>query len=62
MADNVTVQLGENSQEYMAWRLMGLVVNAEKRTPQNSDRAYLLATYEECLHVVKGHGQLKKKD
>jgi hypothetical protein len=66
MADNTTVHIGENSPEYIAFRLLQQIAHAEDTTlwgvagNKKPNRDYILTTYEECLHVVKGFGQKKK--
>lgn len=62
---NTTVHIGENSPEQVAYKLLVDVIKAEGKSTYHGegnavDRAYLLTTYEECLHVVKGYGQKKK--
>ena len=59
--DNTVVNLGENSPEQVAFKLLQLVANAEKKQLQsvmsasaNSDRKWILDTYVECLQAVKG--------
>lgn len=65
MADNTTVHIGENSPEYVAYRLFLDVMSAENKTFHSSstrqavDRAYILKTYHECRLVVSG---VKPKD
>lgn len=61
MADS-TVHIGENSPEQVAYKLLDLVMSAEKRTHQPhmanrdgntlADRKYILDTYAECLLAV----------
>lgn len=53
MADQGVVHIGENSPEYVALRLFELIRTAENRGDNNSDRAYILNTYEECLLAIK---------
>lgn len=60
MADSATVHIGENSLEYVAYRLLLDVMTAEGRTfhsgssKQIVDRAYILKTYHQCWQTVKG--------
>jgi len=53
MADEPVINLGENSAEYIAYRLLGNICIAEKRPINGSDRKWLLDTYAECLNAVK---------
>ena len=57
MADNTVVHIGENSPEQVAFKLMEKVANAEDKhfigSQKNTDRAWILDTYAECLQVVK---------
>lgn len=59
MADNTTVHIGENSPEYVAYKLMEIIANVENRElyghgKSPADRAYLLKAYAECLVAVRG--------
>jgi hypothetical protein len=54
MADSATVHIGENSAEQVAYKLFYDVMNAEKKSLSNVDRAYILKTYWECRRVVAG--------
>jgi hypothetical protein len=62
MADaNTLVQLGENSPEHVALKLVEMVAKLERRELVNNERAsnpanrkWLLDTYCECLTAVKG--------
>lgn len=62
MADrSAVVHLGENSPEYVAWKLYEHVMQVENdRRPFN--RKYLLDTYAECLDTVRGSRSYKKPD
>ncbi len=69
MADtNTTVHIGENSPEEVAYKLLERIAYVEGKgirsgvsaPPTKADRAYILTTYEECIHVVKGFGQKKR--
>ena len=59
MAEGTVVHIGENSPEYVAYRLMEAIAMAEKKTlpgrggSQDPDRAWLLRTYAQCVQVVK---------
>ena len=63
MADSAVVHLGENSPEYVAYRLLHEIMRTENkvgyaptdRSYQQADRKYILDTYAECLYAVKGH-------
>ncbi len=50
MADIPVVHIGENSPEFIAYRLMRDIVRLEKGA---GDRKKLLDTYAECLRTVK---------
>ena len=61
MADEAVVHIGENSPEYVAYRLLAHVarwegknLNARAGDSQAADRGYILDTYAECLEAVKG--------
>jgi hypothetical protein len=62
MVDASIIHLGENSPEYVAFRLMEKIAASEGRifsdrpngTHQSADRAWILATYRECLSAVMG--------
>ena len=66
MADGAIVHIGENSPEEVAHKLLVHIAFVEGKcirhgtTGEKADRAYILTTYEECIHVVKGYGQKKK--
>jgi len=59
MADPI-VHVGENSPEYVAFRLMEKIATSEGRvfsdrptgTQQTADRTWNLNTYQECLSAV----------
>ncbi len=60
MADAPVVHIGENSPEYVAYRLLESVARAEGKLltamagdPRAADRDYILNTYAECLEAVK---------
>lgn len=58
MADAAAVHIGENSPEYIAYRLMLNIASCEERTLHSgakaADREYILTTYQQCLRAVKG--------
>lgn len=68
MADAApVVHIGENSPEQVAWKLLGAVAYAEDKQVYHAssgdnpcDRAYILDTYAECLHAVRGYRSLPK--
>lgn len=57
MSDQTTVHFAENSPEHVAYKLMGLIANAEKINlagmGTNSNREWILKTYMQCLMSVK---------
>lgn len=62
MTDAPIVHIGENSPEHVAFKLMEKIASSEARvfhdrpngTQQLADRAWILATYQECLVAVLG--------
>lgn len=66
MAESTVVHIGENSPEHVARHLLHEVMTAERKTTgrggadgwTNADRKYLLDTFAECLHAVRGYRQL----
>ena len=62
MGDTSIVHVGENSPEYVAFRLMEKIAASEGRifndrpngTYQSADREWILSTYRECLSAVLG--------
>ena len=63
MADNNVVHIGENSPEQVAYKLLVDIARAEGNYAQmrfTADRQYILDTYAEALHAVKGHRLLGK--
>ncbi len=64
MSDSPVFNLGEGSPEYIAYKLLQDVMQAENRGLSTAagpaalqtlaDRVYLLNTYHECLMTVKG--------
>lgn len=65
MADKPqVVHIGENSPEYVAYKLMVDVMRLERKTTSTGDlsagwstaeRKYLLDTYAECLLAARGY-------
>jgi len=58
MADAV-IHIGENSPEYVAYRLLLDVMSAEDTSlhaggSKRANREYLLTTYRQCLRTVRG--------
>jgi hypothetical protein len=69
MADSKpVVQIGENSPEQVAYKLMELVAEIEEKSIQTkkpsapgwtaADRKWILDTYSECLQAAKGYRSL----
>lgn len=64
MADQALVQMGENSPEQVAFKLMQTIANAEGITfNKNSSgtpatRDWILRTYAQCLYVVRNPSYL----
>ena len=59
MADNTTVHIGENSTEYVAYRLLLEIARTEDRDfyptgKKPADREYILSTYAQCLRAARG--------
>jgi hypothetical protein len=55
MAEKVDVRLGGKSPEEVAYQLMSDVFLAEGRAAfDRKDRNYILNTFSECLHAVRG--------
>jgi hypothetical protein len=52
MADNSVVHIGENSPEYVAYRLLKDIARVEDGS---KDRKWILDTFAECLHAAKGY-------
>ena len=62
MAEQPIVHIGENSPEYVAYRLLKNVARAEGKIltamagdSRAADRDYILDTYAECLRAVGGN-------
>ena len=53
--ENAVVHIGENSPEYVAFRLMDRVFMAEDSKPRHVTKGHILDTYSECLQAVKGY-------
>lgn len=57
MTEKVTVSVGENSPEEIAYRLLNIIAQSEKMTLAGMgtfpDRKWLLDTYAECLRAVR---------
>lgn len=53
MADAPVVHIGENSPEYVAYKLMNDILRLEKH--QTISRKLLLDTYSECIEAAKGY-------
>lgn len=61
MADtHTTVNLGENSPQYVAYRLTWEVLKREKPSDGEYTRAQILNTYAECLHAANGYRNWEK--
>jgi hypothetical protein len=60
MADASPTHIGENSREYVAYKLFLHFVHADKKSlgvgsaPGNVAPKYILDTYAECLEAVRG--------
>jgi hypothetical protein len=60
VADPTVIHTGENSPEYIAFRLLYEIANAERKglerngVSDKADRAWILDTYGECLTAVRG--------
>lgn len=71
MSDS-TIHIGENSPEQVAFKLLQIVMKAEKRTelPQLvgdagrtlADRQYILDTYAECALAVRQPHRRSERD
>jgi hypothetical protein len=68
MSDTPVVHIGENSPEEVAFKLMEKVARLEKKIFYHSsertqdstaDRQWLLDTYAECLHAVRGYREFR---
>lgn len=60
MADETPVHVGENSPEFVAYKLYETIADNEHKTLTSSmvgeataDRAWVLSTYAECLRTVR---------
>ena len=54
MAEDLGVQIADNSPEQVAFNLMEHIRTAERRRIDTVDRAWILDTYAECLKTVRG--------
>lgn len=67
MSDNSAARLNGDSQEQVAFKLLLLIGDAEKkingvgRASSDVDKLWILDTYAECLEATKGHRAVKKK-
>ena len=61
MADTAVIHTGENSPEYIAYRLMHHCLEADKITAEKKTRKAILDTYAECLFAVRGHRKFETK-
>ena len=52
MADD-QLHIGENSPEYVAYRLMDRILNAEGKYGSDQTREDILSTYATCLKTVR---------
>ncbi len=71
MADAPVVHIGENSPEYVAWKLLHEIASMERKATsakpsgegwQPAGRQWWLDTYAECLYTVKGFRTAWRKD
>jgi hypothetical protein len=62
MPDQPSVHLGENSPEYVAFRLLERIAMVENRgfNAGGADRNWILDTYAECLLVVQNPSERVK--
>ena len=65
MAGEIVTHIGENSPEEVAYKLLERVAFIENMeiaglqgSRQATSRKWLLDTYAECLHAVKGYRQV----
>jgi hypothetical protein len=68
MSDAAVVHIGENSPEFVAFRLMERIAYSEdkriagsKDERQKPDRAWLLDTYAECLQATRALRSIKAR-
>jgi hypothetical protein len=52
MSDNVTVQ-GENTPEFIAYRLMDRIFSSEGKGTSSLTRKEILTTYAQCVATVR---------
>jgi len=55
MADKPAVHIGENSPEWVAYKLMWDVLSTERDDVKRRTKETYLDTYAECLHAVRGY-------
>jgi hypothetical protein len=53
MADAPAVHIGENSPEFVAFRLMGLILSGEQSAEPRRTRKEILDLYAQCLLAVR---------
>lgn len=59
MSDNSIINIGKNSQEHVAYKLLELISLAEGKSINgglgviNYDRKWILDSYAECIDVVR---------
>ena len=64
MADNSVAHIGENSPEYVAYKLMELIAGAEGKSFNKSagdpaSRQWILNTYAQCSRIVSSGWEAK---
>jgi len=63
MADTPVVNLGDNSAEHVAYKLMRHIANAEGVKLEgmgiNSNREWIIKTYIMCRTAVSGHSNIE---
>lgn len=68
MSDRNSVNIAENSPEYVAYRLLMDIAAVEGQSKgagfriSDSDRQWILDTYAECLMTVKGNRRFDRTD
>ena len=59
MAEKSAAPIGDNTPEFMAYRLLHEIMASEKMSPvgggdtKRADRKYILDTYAECMMAIK---------
>jgi hypothetical protein len=53
MAEAPAIYIGENSPEYVAYRLFEIVRSVERADETTITRQWILDTYSECLQAVR---------